>query len=201
MGLGAPLVQDEGVDKGTGIILDCVGAGISCDCVDPVCTISVAGGGGGGCGCTAGAGMVAAGDVFNIVNASGGCLTVNADDIGVTPGCVAAGSAIVAAQAGAFLVDPADCVSPGDSWPRGVGLSGGAACESLDLGTDTAGNYVASVATTPPLAGGAAGSEGAALTISIPQATEAQDGYLAAADYKRLRYVTAKFMGGMRGGL
>lgn len=37
----------------------------------------------------------------------------------------------------------------------------------ITLGTETAGNFVASVATTSPLAGGAAGSEGATLTLSI----------------------------------
>lgn len=40
----------------------------------------------------------------------------------------------------------------------------------LTLGTDTAGNYVASVATTSPLSGGAGGSEGAALTLTIANA-------------------------------
>ena len=40
----------------------------------------------------------------------------------------------------------------------------------LTLGTDTAGNYVASVATNGGLTGGAAGSEGAALTIAIDYA-------------------------------
>lgn len=39
--------------------------------------------------------------------------------------------------------------------------------EAIDLGTDTVGNFVASVATTSPLTGGAAGSEGATLTLSI----------------------------------
>lgn len=40
------------------------------------------------------------------------------------------------------------------------------------LGTQTQGNFVASVATTSPLAGGAAGSEGAALTLSIADADD-----------------------------
>lgn len=38
---------------------------------------------------------------------------------------------------------------------------------SVALGTDTTGNYVASVATTAPLSGGAAGSEGSTLTLSL----------------------------------
>lgn len=41
------------------------------------------------------------------------------------------------------------------------------AANSVALGTDTTGNYVASVATTAPLSGGAAGSEGDALTLSL----------------------------------
>ena len=41
------------------------------------------------------------------------------------------------------------------------------AANSVALGTDTTGNYVASVATTAPLSGGAAGSEGRALTLSL----------------------------------
>lgn len=41
--------------------------------------------------------------------------------------------------------------------------------DSVALTTDTTGNYVASVATTAPITGGAAGSEGAALTIGITQ--------------------------------
>lgn len=50
--------------------------------------------------------------------------------------------------------------------------------EAIDLGTDTGGNYVASVATTSPLTGGAAGSEGAALTIAIPAAQAGVNGYM-----------------------
>lgn len=41
------------------------------------------------------------------------------------------------------------------------------AANSVVLGTDTIGNYVASVATTAPLSGGATGSEGGALTLSL----------------------------------
>ena len=41
------------------------------------------------------------------------------------------------------------------------------AVNSVALGTDTTGNYVASVATTAPLSGGAVGSEGGALTLSL----------------------------------
>ena len=41
------------------------------------------------------------------------------------------------------------------------------AANSVALGTDTTGNYVASVATTAPLSGGAVGSEGGALTLSL----------------------------------
>jgi hypothetical protein len=44
----------------------------------------------------------------------------------------------------------------------------GVACtDCVTLTTETSGNYVTSVATTSPLSGGAAGSEGAALTLSI----------------------------------
>ncbi|MBI3325056.1 MAG: hypothetical protein HYZ92_07225, partial [Candidatus Omnitrophica bacterium] len=39
--------------------------------------------------------------------------------------------------------------------------------DCVTLGSETNGNYVASVATTGPLSGGAAGSEGAALTVGI----------------------------------
>jgi len=53
----------------------------------------------------------------------------------------------------------------------------------IPLGANTSGNYVASVATTAPLTGGAAGSEGAALTIVIPKATAAADGYLNMTDW------------------
>lgn len=41
------------------------------------------------------------------------------------------------------------------------------AADSVALGTDTTGNYVASVATTAPLSGGATGSEGSTLTLSL----------------------------------
>lgn len=41
---------------------------------------------------------------------------------------------------------------------------------AITLGTDTTGNYVGSVATTAPLAGGAAGSEGGVLTLSLATA-------------------------------
>ncbi len=41
------------------------------------------------------------------------------------------------------------------------------AADAVALTTETTGNYVASVATTSPLSGGAAGSEGGALTLSI----------------------------------
>ena len=64
---------------------------------------------------------------------------------------------------------------------------GGTGAANLDnliaLTTNTTGNYVASVATTAPLTGGAAGSEGAALTIVIPKATAAADGYLNMTDW------------------
>jgi hypothetical protein len=49
--------------------------------------------------------------------------------------------------------------------------------------SNTSGNYVASVATTLPLTGGAAGSEGAALTVALPKATAAADGYLNMTDF------------------
>lgn len=42
----------------------------------------------------------------------------------------------------------------------------GNACSNIELTTDTIGSYVASVATTSPITGGAAGSEGATLTIA-----------------------------------
>jgi len=51
---------------------------------------------------------------------------------------------------------------------NGVGTS---AWEEVALTTDTSGNYVASVATTSPLGGGAAGSEGATLTLTINDAS------------------------------
>lgn len=54
---------------------------------------------------------------------------------------------------------------------------------NLALGSNTTGNYVASVATTAPLTGGAAGSEGATLTIVIPKATTSVDGYLNSTDW------------------
>lgn len=41
------------------------------------------------------------------------------------------------------------------------------AANSVALGTDTTGNYVASIATTSPLSGGATGSEGGTLTLSL----------------------------------
>ncbi len=48
---------------------------------------------------------------------------------------------------------------------------GGTEIADLTLGTDTAGNYVASVATSTGLTGGAGGSEGAGLTLSIDQSS------------------------------
>jgi hypothetical protein len=43
---------------------------------------------------------------------------------------------------------------------------------AVALATDTAGNYITSVATTTPITGGAAGSEGAALTLALDQAAD-----------------------------
>jgi len=51
------------------------------------------------------------------------------------------------------------------------------------LTSNTSGNYVASVATTSPITGGAAGSEGATITIAIPQATAIASGYLNSTDF------------------
>lgn len=53
----------------------------------------------------------------------------------------------------------------------------------IALTTNTTGNYVASVATTSPLTGGAAGSEGAALPIAINQSSATVDGYLSAINW------------------
>lgn len=53
----------------------------------------------------------------------------------------------------------------------------------IALTTNTSGNYVASVATTAPLSGGAAGSEGATLTLSIPKADTSTNGYLWSTDW------------------
>ncbi len=49
------------------------------------------------------------------------------------------------------------------------GLATTIAANSVALTTDTTGNYVASVATTSPLTGGAAGSEGGTLTLGLTQ--------------------------------
>ena len=49
-------------------------------------------------------------------------------------------------------------------------ISATIAANSIALGTDTTGNYVGSVATTAPLAGGAVGSEGGLLTLSLATA-------------------------------
>jgi hypothetical protein len=51
-----------------------------------------------------------------------------------------------------------------------VTLSATVDINSIALGTDTTGNYVQSLATTSPLSGGAAGSEGPNLTISLADA-------------------------------
>lgn len=48
-------------------------------------------------------------------------------------------------------------------------VSGVVRADSVALTTDTTGNYVASVATTAPITGGAAGSEGATLTLALTQ--------------------------------
>jgi len=49
-----------------------------------------------------------------------------------------------------------------------AGNATGVACtDCVALGTETSGNYVASVATTSPLSGGAAGSEGAAISLGL----------------------------------
>lgn len=53
----------------------------------------------------------------------------------------------------------------------------------IALTTYTSGSYVASVATTAPLTGGAAGSEGATLTIAIPVASTSANGYLWSTDW------------------
>ena len=75
----------------------------------------------------------------------------------------------------------------------GVAMSGDVAIDnagattiqvnSVALGTDTTNNYVASIATTAPITGGAAGSEGAALTIAIPKGNSTVDGYINATDW------------------
>ena len=46
------------------------------------------------------------------------------------------------------------------------------------LTTHTSGNYVGNVATTSPLTGGSAGSEGASLTLSMPVANATTNGYM-----------------------
>lgn len=53
----------------------------------------------------------------------------------------------------------------------GTALAPTIAADAVALGTDTAGHYVASIATTAPLTGGAVGSEGSTLTLGISSAT------------------------------
>ena len=64
---------------------------------------------------------------------------------------------------------------------------GGTGAGSLDnliaLTANTTGNYVASMATTAPLTGGAGGSEGAALTFAISKGNSTVDGYINATDW------------------
>jgi hypothetical protein len=66
-------------------------------------------------------------------------------------------------------------------WTTSVGKSWTG--NDIALTTYTSGNYVASVATTSPLTGGAAGSEGATLTIAIPKADTTTNGYLWSTDW------------------
>jgi len=69
--------------------------------------------------------------------------------------------------AGAFDADPADCGA--NTFATGIAANGTLTCATPALGTDTSGNYVASVACTGPITGCVAGSEGAAPTIAITQ--------------------------------
>lgn len=104
------------------------------------------------------AGKAASGGSTNGVNAIGIALESGTD---TAIDCVLLASTITTAVAAAFdteaelettLTDVSNVFTNNDQVP---------------LGTNTSGNYVASVATTSPLSGGAAGSEGGALTLSI----------------------------------
>lgn len=66
----------------------------------------------------------------------------------------------------------------GDVTTSAGGVATTIAADAVALGTDTTGNYVASVATTSPLTGGAGGSEGATLTLAIPAANATTNGYM-----------------------
>lgn len=68
--------------------------------------------------------------------------------------------------------------------------------DSVALTTQTTGNYVGSVATTGPITGGAAGSEGATLTIAITQADTDNSGYLSDTDWDTFNNKQATVSGG-----
>lgn len=93
--------------------------------------------------------------------------------INTTTGLLSAENVTVAGTLTATLTGNADTATA---------LAGGLD-NLIALTSNTTGNYVASVATTAPLTGGAAGSEGATLTIVIPKATAAADGYLNMTDW------------------
>lgn len=63
------------------------------------------------------------------------------------------------------------------------GTGATALTDLIALKTHTTGNYVESVATTAPLTGGAAASEGSTLTIAIPKSASGVDGYLNGTDF------------------
>jgi hypothetical protein len=63
------------------------------------------------------------------------------------------------------------------------GLATTIAANSVALTTDTTGNYVTSVATSAPITGGAAGSEGATLTLGCTTASAGVTGCLSGTDW------------------
>lgn len=112
------------------------------------------------------------------------CVTLSAE----TAGNYAAGDSEAGSATG---VNCSDCVAlgsetsgnyaAGDS--EGGDATGVACTDCLALTTETTGNYVASVSTTTPLSGGAAGSEGAAISLAIAQSNTSTDGYLSSANW------------------
>lgn len=90
-------------------------------------------------------------------------------------------AATIQANSVALTTDTTGSYAAGDAE---AGNATGLACtDCVALTTETSGNYVASVATSAPLTGGAAGSEGATLTLACTTASSGVTGCLSGANW------------------
>lgn len=100
-----------------------------------------------------------------IDNQDDNALDVALEILGSSTGAVTTAIKLDDAEIGTALALGANDVTVGGATISSAEFA--ALDDGIALTTETSGNYVASVATSSPLAGGAAGSEGAALTLSL----------------------------------